>query len=149
MQFSYEGKEYDIRFYYDWVSSPATLKAVRQTRCTISSIDPLLVGQDRYRLMVEGVAVQHVNDQFCRRIGRKIALRKAIDLFTKRYVKYDHGTTANKMVRKRIWDAYFVSCDFNMLPVNKKELKAKRYADEISKGADIYVNYENTEIHAE
>ena len=129
MKFKYEGEDYDIRFNHGYRNSCKSGQLVRFTTCSISVINrehetnPTCA---KYWCLVVDEVVQHVNDQFCKRIGRKLALRKALDSFMKKYVKYAHGTTANKMIRRKIWNSYFAECDRNVHIVNKKEKKATR-----------------------
>ena len=128
MKFRYEGEDYDVRFSHEYVKSAVTETPVRQTKCTISLVHPDLPVPNKYEVLAEGVVVQHVRDQFCKRTGRKLALRQAIDVFMELYVKYPHGSMANKDIRKRIWRQYFQECDKDMLPVNKKQIRMTRDA---------------------
>ena len=130
MRFQYEGETYDVRFNHGYVENRLLSGIwVRETTCTFSVIDPTVsVENGRYSPVSFGIATTHVRDQFCKKTGRRISLRKAIDNFMKLYVekKYAHGSMANKKIRKRIWASYFDECEKKTNTVNKKEMKKDR-----------------------
>ena len=115
MTFDYDGNEYDIKFEHKFVQSSCCEKTVRSTACYISKIDPTIPkGKERYQGSAVGFAIQHVNDKDVKSTARKIALGKAIKLFVERTecgTKYGYRTSAAKIIRKRIWCAYFNQCE--------------------------------------
>jgi len=133
MQFQYEGETYDVRFNHAHIENKLRSSIwVRETTCTISVIDPTVSVEDgRYQLVSLGIATQHVRDQFVKKVGRRISLKRAIENFMTLYVKYDHGSKANKMIRRKIWNAYFSECEMNTHIVNKKEAKKERELGDI------------------
>jgi len=127
MKFKYEGEEYDVRFKHEYVRSSMTAIPVRQTRCTISVIDPNKEAPEKYSLITVGVATQNVRDQFCKRTGRKLALRRAIKKWSWGPKKNRYSAESGMDFRNLIWEAYFRECDLKTLPVNKKLYNEKRY----------------------
>jgi hypothetical protein len=79
--FKFGGKEYNVCFRH-------YRKAVAGTRCIIWMGD---------KYWVTGDAFLSEEDQFCRRVGRKVALAKALKKMN----------MTKEMRKTRVWDAYF------------------------------------------
>jgi len=130
MTFQFDGNQYDIRFIHEMVESPTTKHIVRRTLCSISKINPLIAkGKTRYQCIASGMITQHVNDKDVKSTARKIALGRAIDKFMAQ-TKYYNKTSASKIIRKRIWSAYFSECELKTFVNLREDIERMREIDE-------------------
>ena len=130
MTFQFDGNQYDIRFIHEMIESPTTKHIVRRTLCSISKINPLIAkGKTRYQYIASGMTTQHVNDKDVKSTARKIALGRAIDKFMAQ-TKYYNKTSASKIIRKRIWSAYFSECELKTFVNLREDIERMREIDE-------------------
>lgn len=86
MIFEYQGTTYKLSFWYNTITNGHS--SLKSTHCVLEKKEGSFFA---YR---EAYASCHPKDQFCKEIGRKLALTKTIQEFSRDF-------------RTKVWDAYF------------------------------------------